>query len=503
MNMKSIWLETAGRPKKRAPLAQNLQVGVAVIGGGMAGVLTAYLLGKRGMDCAVFEAAEIGGGQTKGTTAKITSQHGLIYGQLVEQFGADKARQYAHANQQAVTQYRTVAEELDIACDFVLQDAYLYSLRSRDELLAEAKTAAALGLPASFTESVDLPFETVGAVRFANQAQFHPLKFLYAVSERVRVFEHSPVQRVDGNTLYVNGQTVTADKIVFATHYPFVNMPGYYFARMYQSRAYSLALENAGPLDGMYIGTGDSPLSLRAYKDALILCGMDHRTGENSAGGRYDSLRETARSLYPGSREIAHWSAQDCVTPDDVPYIGRYCTTQPDWYVATGFNKWGMSSSMAAAQILCDSITGRENANADIFSPQRFNLPTFTGVLDCGGQAVKGLSREHLSVPQETLDALPAGHGGVVLVEGEKVGVYKEPNGQTHLVATRCPHLGCQLEWNPDEKSWDCPCHGSRFDFQGRLIDNPAQQNLRDAPDGPENTPSYAGVDRFDRPQAH
>ncbi len=501
--MKSIWIETAGSPKKHAPLAQNLQVGAAVIGGGMAGILTAYLLGKRGMDCAVLEAAEIGSGQTKGTTAKITSQHGLLYGQLVRQFGADKARQYAHANQQAVTQYRAVVDELDIACDFIMQDAYLYSLHERDELLFEAKTAAALGLPASFAESVNLPFDTVGAVRFTNQAQFHPLKFLYAVSERVRVFEHSPVQRVDGNTLYVNGQTVTADKIVFATHYPFVNMPGYYFARMYQSRAYSIALQNAGSLDGMYIGTGESALSLRAYKDYVILCSMDHRTGENSDGGRYDSLCGTARSLYPECREVARWSAQDCVTPDDVPYIGHYCATQPDWYVATGFNKWGMSSSMAAAQILCDSITGRENANADVFSPQRFNLPTFTGVLDCSGQAVKGLSRENLTIPQETLDALPAGHGGVVLVEGEKVGVYKEPNGRTHLVDTRCPHLGCQLEWNPDEKSWDCPCHGSRFDFHGRLIDNPAQENLRGAPDGPENARPYTGVDHFDRPQAY
>ncbi len=476
--MKSLWKQTAPEPTPRASLSGPMEVDVAIIGGGMAGILTAYLLGRRGVNCAVFEANRVGGGQTQGSTGKVTSQHGLIYGQLVERFGVEKARQYALSNQQAVEQYRTIVGELGIQCGFSRQDAYLYSRNDAQALLNEAKTAAALGLPASFVEDPPLPFSVAGAVRFTNQAQMDPLAFLYGVSSNLRVYEHSPVTRVEGNVLTVNGYPVHGDQIVFACHYPFVNVPGYYFLRMHQSRSYSLALAHTPPISGMFFGVDSDGLSIRTYRDILILCGMNHRTGENSAGGRYDDLRKMARELFPGCREIAHWSAQDCMTPDSVPYIGPYCASEPDWLVATGFNKWGITGSMAAAMLLCDHITGRKNPNAEVYSPQRFNLPTLTGVLSNGGQAVKGLSRQTLAVPQETLDALPMGHGGVLLVEGEKVGVYKDMQGQTYLVDTRCPHLGCQVEWNPDEKSWDCPCHGSRFDYRGGLIDNPAQTAL-------------------------
>lgn len=476
--MKSIWSLTANAAPLRAQLSEDLRVDAAVIGGGMAGLLTAYLLQCRGVRCAVLEAGRVGCGQTGGSTGKLTSQHGMLYTGLVEQLGVEKARMYAHANQQAVGQYRTMIEQLAIPCDFEACDAYLYALSDAGKAQKEAKVAAALGLPASFVESVPLPFDTLGAVRFANQAQFHPLKFLYALSERVRVFEHSRVMHLEHDRLQVNGHTVQADFVVFATHYPFINIPGYYFARMYQSRAYSLAVENAGPLDGVFIGMTEDALSLRAYRNMLILCGSDHRAGENALGGRYDALRQTARLLFPDSREVAHWSAQDCMTPDDVPYIGRYCASEPGWFVATGFHKWGMTGSMAAAQILCDMITGREHPNAEVFSPQRFNRPTLSGVLSAGSAALKGLSRQNLTVPEETLAALPAGHGGIVSVADQKMGVYKDLYGQVYLVDTRCPHLGCQVEWNPDERSWDCPCHGSRFDHLGRLIDNPAQASL-------------------------
>ena len=206
---------------------------------------------------------------------------------------------------------------------------------------------------------------------------------------------------------------------------------------------------------------------------------QNHRTGENTKGGKYDSLRAAAEKYFPGAKEVDHWSAQDCMPLDSIPYIGRFSESTPGWYVATGFKKWGMSSSMVAADILSDLICGQENPNAEVFSPYRFNTNSVPSAVTETVQAVKGLSRQIFSPGRAAVEQLPRGHGGIVTdSDGNKVGVYKDSNGKIYAVHPRCPHLGCQLEWNPDEKSWDCPCHGSRFDYHGNLIDNPAQANI-------------------------
>ena len=244
--------------------------------------------------------------------------------------------------------------------------------------------------PASFVETVPLPFPVAGAVRFSGQAQFHPLRFLAGLCRDLTVYEQTRVTEADGHSLRANGHTVTAGQVVFATHYPFVNLPGLYFARLHQSRAYTLALENAAHAGGMYIGAEERDLSVRAAGQLLLLCGEDHRTGENAAGGRYDALRRIAAVLYPGSREVARWSAQDCMTPDGVPYIGRYAESTPDWYVATGYNKWGMSSSMVAACRIADWIAGDAPYAPGIFDPRRFNADTAVEVLQAGRAGAQG-----------------------------------------------------------------------------------------------------------------
>ena len=476
----SIWSKTAGLPPFPA-LAEDITTDVAVIGGGMAGMLTVYLLTRRGLDAVVLEAGHVGGGQTKNTTAKITSQHRLIYGRLTRESGRETAKRYADANEQAVAAYRRIVSERAVDCDFEDAPAFLYSTRSEDasRLEEEASAARDLGIRAEFTEKTALPFPVAGAVRFPEQAQFHPLKFLRGIANGLTVFEQTRVTDVRGNLVVTDGGTVRAKSVVFATHFPFLNVPGYYFARMHQERSYVLALENAARSGGMYLGLGPDGLSFRSAGGLLLLGGGGHRTGENSAGGKYEALRRKAKELYPQATEAARWSAQDCITPDGVPYIGRFSASTPDWYVATGFNKWGMTGSMVSAMLLRDLITGRENPAEAVFSPQRLPPPASAeALLRDGAQSVKGLSRRIFSPPRAELEALPTGRGGVVEADGEKAGVYKEENGETHLVSVRCPHLGCQLEWNPDEKSWDCPCHGSRFDFTGKLIDGPAQRGL-------------------------
>lgn len=477
---KSIWSQEVSF-EKRPALQGDLKADVAVIGAGIAGLLTAHFLRKRGLSVVVLEADRIASGQTRNTTAKITCQHRLIYQHLLEYFGLEKARQYAAANAYALAQYKEIVAAEGIECCFSEKPSYVYAVEPGDveRLEQEVLAAQKLGLPASFVTEAKLPFSICGAVRFDNQAQFNPLAFLQAIAEPLTIYENTPVRSVENHAVYTDQGKVEVEDIVVAAHYPFINVPGFYFMRMYQQRSYCLALRNAADVDGMYLDAAENGLSLRNYKELLLLGGAGHRSGDNAQGGRYALLRKEARRLFPEAEEIACWSAQDCMTLDGVPYIGYYCLTTPHVYVATGFQKWGMTTAMAAGKILSDLICDKKSDWADVFSPQRFKISASAKTfLENTAQAMQGLSREFLTVPKTALAKLPVGHGGVVEHAGEKIGVYRKSPDEVYAVSTRCPHLGCQLEWNPDELSWDCPCHGSRFDARGRRLCGPALGDL-------------------------
>ncbi len=479
--MESIWKKDT-KIGERPALFGEYNADVVVIGGGMAGILTAYFLWEKGMDVVVLEADRIGSGQTGNTTAKITSQHDLIYHKLLQDYGRERAGQYAEANERAIGEYRRVIQRREIDCFFEERPAYLYSTSYDDVPALEREAAAAnrLGIDAEFTYALDLPFPVKGAVKFGGQAQFHPLKFLQGIAQKLTIFEHTRVKDVEGTCVLTDGGRVQAKHVVFATHFPFLNAPGCYFLRMHQERSYVVALENAGVLPGMYLGVDREALSLRNFGSLLLLGGGGHRTGDNKEGGKYAFLRKTAAQLYGESREAACWSAQDCTTIDGLPYIGPFAPSVPHWYVATGFGKWGMTTSMVSAMILSDMIAGEKNLYQDIFSPRRFKAGTaLKGFFSNTGWAVKGLTKQLFAGPSAQMEALLPGEGGVVEYEGKKTGVYKDEKGNIFALSTRCPHLGCQLEWNPDEKTWDCPCHGSRFDHTGRLLNNPAEADLK------------------------
>lgn len=477
--MESIWKRTE-KTNKREMLEGSLDTDVAVIGGGLAGILTAYYLKQYGIDAVVLEAGKIGGGQTGNTTAKVTSQHNLIYDRLIGEFGIEKARQYAAANERAIGEYRRLIEKNGIDCQWRDCPAFLYSIEENDILEKEAKAARQLGISAEVVNETELPFHTEAALRFNGQACFHPLKFLNGIADHVKIYENTPVEMIDKCDLKVRHGAVHAGKVVFACHYPFVNFPGYYFMRMHQERSYVLALEQTQELEGMYLGIDNPSLSFRSYGKYLLLGGEGHRTGENSQGGRYDRLREWSREFWPQCTVASKWSAQDAMPMDGIPYIGEFSSSTPDWYVATGFGKWGMTSSMAAALILSDAITGKKNPHADVFSPQRFHFSASAkSLVEDGLKAAVGLTREIFHLPAEKGEELQPGHGGIVEWDGKKAGVYKTEKGKIFAVSARCPHLGCQLEWNPDELTWDCPCHGSRFDYQGNVVDGPAQRNIK------------------------
>ncbi len=477
-NRRSLWERTAEIPRREA-LKGDLRADVAVIGAGLAGVLIARALKDRGARVVVLEADGIAGGQTGGTTAKITSQHGMIYDSLISKFGVVAAAQYARMNERAIADYAEIIERRKIDCDFREAPAYLYTTKDPAPMRREAEAAAGLGLPARFAEQTELPFPVAGAVRFDGQAMFHPLKFIRAISEDLEIFERTRALEADDHAVRTPRGVVTADHIVFASHFPFVNAPGFYFLRMHQERSYVLAVRCGFSPRGIYLGVDEDGLSFRAAEGLLLLGGESHRTGENGAGGQYERLARRAEALFPGCAEAARWSAQDCIPIDGVPYIGRFSRATPSWYVATGFQKWGMTSSMVAATVIPRLIAGEAADEGEVFSPLRFHLSASGRSLAVEtAQACKGLAREAFMPPRAALDALPIGHGGIVDAGDGKAGAYKDERGRCHVVGSRCPHLNCQVEWNPEEKSWDCPCHGSRFSPDGAPLNGPAQEGL-------------------------
>lgn len=432
--MASLWEETWKHPAF-PPLDGDAATDVLIIGGGMAGILCAYRLHRAGVPYLLAEAETIGSGTTKNTTAKLTSQHGLIYERLIRLFGTERAKQYLTANQEALEAYRELCR--GIRCGFEEKDAYVYSRNDREKLERELAALEKLGFHAEFAEHLPLPFPVAGAVKFPHQAQFHPLEFLSALAKDLHICEHTPVQELVGTTAITPRGRITAKKIVVTTHFPFLNKHGSYFLKLYQHRSYVIALEHAQNVDGMYVDEAQKGMSFRNYGGQLLVGGGDHRTGKQ--GGGWRELREFAKRYYPNAVETAHWAAQDCMSLDGVPYIGPYSASTDHLYVASGFNKWGMTSSMVAARILSDLVQEKEKPYGDVFSPSRTILR-----------------------PQLVVNGLEAAAGLLT------------------PAARRCPHLGCALKWNPQEHSWDCPCHGSRFTENGALIDNPATGDLKE-----------------------
>ncbi|MGN0288763.1 MAG: FAD-dependent oxidoreductase [Lachnospiraceae bacterium] len=499
--MESLWRKQTKatemrqqKNKNEAKQAGEAHYEVIVVGAGMAGLLIAYYLQEAGKQVLVLEADKIASGQTERTTAKITSQHGLKYSNLVKKTGEQKAKLYARANQEAIDEYERLIREKKIDCQFERESAYLYvpevetieregdkakegQMKAVAELKEEARVAANLGLPASFTSKIKLPFLVEGALCFTHQAQFAPLKFIQYLAGRLEIWENTPVIGIKGNKVITKDRIMRADKIVMATHYPFLNLPGFYFLRQHQERSYVLALSGCKKIEGMYLGLGKNGLSLRQAGEYLLLGGGSHRTGENRDGGKYDFLKQAAEKYFPEGKVEAYWSAQDCMPHDGIPFIGKYSVFTPHLYVATGFQKWGMTTSMVAAQIIRDSLCGRKNPYAKVFSPQRCNFRAgLTNFLTDMGVSIKGLIKGLLHHPKEE-DSFPIGNGGIMDIEGKRYGCFWDEKGELHIIFARCPHMGCALEWNADEKSWDCPCHGSRFDIDGKLLDNPATKN--------------------------
>lgn len=482
-------------------LNEDINVDIVIIGGGITGISCAYLLKKEGLNIAILEADRIAQGTTGHTTAKITSQHEIIYSKIKSQMGAELAKQYADANESAIHEIKRVAEENNIDCDYISQSAFVYTQQEEyiKKISDEVKAASELGIKASYVEDIPFSIPIKAAVRFDNQAQFHPRKYLLPLAKNiydngVQIFEQSRVVDIEEDSngqgrkyiiITAHGHKVTAGKVVIASHYPFYNKHGMYFTRIYPERSYVIAIKASEKYPGgMYINAEEPARSLR-YQDSdngqLILVGGDHhKTGQGEdTATHYEALIDFANDIFTVEDIPFRWSTQDCMTLDGLPYVGHYTSNTPDFYIATGFAKWGMTNSMASAMILRDLIVKGESPWQDVYNPSRKTIIAsaknfIVENANVAGQLIDG----KLSAISEDMDVKP-GEGKVVKIDGKRAGVYMDEQGSLHLVNTTCTHMGCELNWNSAERSWDCPCHGSRFSYGGDIIEGPAVKPLR------------------------
>jgi glycine/D-amino acid oxidase-like deaminating enzyme/nitrite reductase/ring-hydroxylating ferredoxin subunit len=490
-----LWSHTV-TPPTYPPLAGDHSASVAVVGGGITGLTTALLLAARGLDVVLVEARTLGAGTTGGTTAKVTSQHGLLYHKLIASHGEHAASVYALAQEAAVEQVAAFVEQGGIDCDFERRDAFVYTADERElpTIQQEVEAAQRVGLPASFTKTTDLPYEVLGAMRFDNQAQFNPRKYCAGLAAMFvqaggRIFEHTRVTGVDDGEparVVTETGTIAAGAVVLATHLPILDR-GMFFAKAEPTASYAIAAEVAGPIpEGMYISAEQPTRSLRPYRDNgrtfLVIGGEGHRTGEQreDEAERIGNLVAFTQRHFPGANVTHRWMAQDYTPQDHIPYIGRLARTSSAIYVGTGYQKWGMTNGTVAGLILSDLIVDGSHPWAEVFDANRVAPKASAAkfVQHNVGAAVHMVRDRLMSAPLDAVKDLAAGDGVIVRHGGRHYAVCKAADGSVRSLSARCTHMGCLVAWNASETTWDCPCHGSRFDTDGQVVEGPAVRPL-------------------------
>lgn len=492
----SYWIRTApGAAYPHVP--GDLTVDVVVVGGGIAGLCTAWELTRAGVAVAVLEADRVAAGVTGHTTAKLSAQHTMVYDHLRSAFGVERARQYATSQQAAVQHVWDVADELGVDCELERATSFTWATEPDrvEALRAEAEAAAEAGLPASFVQETDLPFPVAGAVRVEDQAQLHPRKYLLALADDVvrrggHVFERTRVVGLsEGRPCTVttaDGLTVTAEHVVVATHYPVFDRAGM-FARLTPHRDLVLAaaVPKADAPRSISITQEQSTRSVRTapYEDGrrlLVVTGEAFTPGEGDVEQRWQRLAAWLRETFPTAEVVHRWATQDVTSSDRVPLVGPFHPGARHVWVATGFGGWGMSSGVMSGTLLAGAITGAPVPWADLYDPRRIGLKDVPAIAKLQVKAAQHLLVDRLRSPGplDSPDQLAPGTGQVMRLEGERCAVYRDDAGELHAVSARCTHLGCVVDFNDAERAWECPCHGSRFGVDGEVLQGPAVRPL-------------------------
>lgn len=535
--MNSYWINSEKNKEKYNKLEKNIETDICIIGGGITGISTAYYLTKENLKVTVLDMGKIGFQTTGNSTAKITSQHGLFYKYLKDSKGEDFARLYYDANEDAIKNIKKIVEKENIECDLECQSAYVLAANREEvqKVKDEVEVVRGFGGHAEYLEREDIDknlliLNPLAAIRFKNQAQFNSYKYTIELAKACKnlganIYENTKVVDVRDEKDYYyleteDGYKIKAKYLVITTKYPIINIPGFYFMKMYQSTSYGISIPVKEKLfDGMYITSTNPKVSLRMAKVdnniikdvvdgnienyakqdkenrkrvkekqnskidneyVLIVVGADHKTGEKTdLSNSYKKLENIAKQIYSQGKVENYWNTEDCITLDKIPYIGKYSTMWENAYVATGFNKWGITTSNIAANIITDMIIGRKNRYEDIFISTRVEpVKNRQEVGNMLKETVSSLVLKKFELPESEQASLKNEEGKIIEIEGEKVGAYKDKEGRIYTIVPKCAHLGCELSWNNLEKTWDCPCHGSRYDYTGKMLYGPTVKDL-------------------------
>lgn len=535
--MNSYWINSEKNKEKYNKVEKNIETDICIIGGGITGISTAYYLTKENLKVTVLDMGKIGFQTTGNSTAKITSQHGLFYKYLKDSKGEDFARLYYDANEDAIKNIKKIVEKEKIQCDLECQSAYVLAANREEvqKVKDEVEVVRGFGGHAEYLEREDIDknlliLNPLAAIRFKNQAQFNSYKYTIELAKICKnlganIYENTKVVDVRDEKDYYyleteDGYKIKAKYLVITTKYPIINIPGFYFMKMYQSTSYGISIPVKEKLfDGMYITSTNPKVSLRMAKVdnniikdvvdgnienyakqdkenrkrvkekqnskidneyVLIVVGADHKTGEKTdLSNSYKKLENITKQIYPQGKVENYWNTEDCITLDKIPYIGKYSNMWENAYVATGFNKWGITTSNIAANIITDMIIGRKNRYEDIFISTRVEpVKNRQEVGNMLKETVSSLVLKKFELPESEQASLKNEEGKIIEIEGEKVGAYKDKEGRIYTIVPKCAHLGCELSWNNLEKTWDCPCHGSRYDYTGKMLYGPTVKDL-------------------------
>lgn len=486
---KSLWTHTA-RGKEHDKLNGNIKTEILIVGGGIAGLTTAYLLAKKGLIVTLVEADYIGYGASGRNTGKVNPQHNIIYSKIYKKYGKDKAREYFDANNKAIDLIENIITEYNIKCDYEKMPSYLYTENDEkaDELLQEFNTCKELGIECEYSMEIPLPIEVKGAIKFNYGGQFHPKKYVDGLRDAidslgVHIYERTPVKNVDFIDKHIEVTTIDQHKIetkklIICSHFPFFDGLSFYFARLRPDRSHIVAGEYSGDFPkGTFINVEDPRRSLRIYEDGekryLLIGGENHRVGVGGPDtNHYERLKNYGKEKFGIEKYRYNWSAQDYITSDKIPYIGYLNSVRDNVYVATGFAKWGMTNGTVAAMIISELISDDKSVFEDTFSPSRHegytNKEFIKNNIEMASEFVKSkFQKSSAEMPKP-------GEGKVVTLNNKKYGAYRDQMGKLYIVDITCTHVGCELKWNITEKTWDCPCHGSRFSVLGSVLEGPA-----------------------------
>ncbi|WP_139365126.1 FAD-dependent oxidoreductase [Litchfieldia alkalitelluris] len=492
----SYWFKNLDIPQF-SQLSEDIEVDVVIVGGGITGITSAYLLCKEGLRVAILEAGKLLNGTTGHTTAKVTAQHDLIYDEFINHLGHTKARMYYEANTEAMKFIKNTVKEHNIDCDFTKQDAFLYATTEKynSKLEKELEAYQKLEIEGELENSIPFDIKILNALSMKNQAQFHPLKYLSHLLQEVvnsggLLFENTIAVNIEEEDRKVNVRTrndysVKADYALACSHFPFYEGTGLYSTRMYADRSYVLAVKTEREYPGgMYLSVDQPSRSLRSVKingdNAVLVGGESHKTGQGKDTlEHYKALEKFSKDVLNSNKILYRWSTQDLITLDKVPYVGAITASHPQILIATGYRKWGMTNGTAAARLLRDIVMKRENPYEELYTPSRFYAdPSLKVFFRENFDVAKHLIKGKLEISEKEVSDLSTDEGAVVSIEGKRKGAYKDSNGKLHIVDTTCTHIGCEVNWNHGDRTWDCPCHGSRFSYTGEVIEGPAEKSL-------------------------